>query len=97
MLPVSKSTWCWCSASASTARASAHLGGAQSSGHFLPVRVDGALVPLDAWGRVADGHALKDAGVIGWHLDFADPWRSCWGRQIGSECYDQRKNTFPVL
>lgn len=71
--------------------------GKVTPGDFLPVRVDGALVPLNAWGRVADGHALKDTGVIGWHLDFADPWRSCWGRQINREHYDQRKSTFPVF
>lgn len=93
---VSKPTWC-CSADASVARASAHFGGALSPGHFLPVRVNGALVPLNAWGRVADGCALKDAGVVGWHLNSADPWRSCCGRQINNECYDQRKNTFLVL
>ena len=74
-----------------------HLGGGQSPGHFLPVGVNGALVPLNAWGRVADGRALKDAGVIGWHLDFADPWRSCWGRQINNECYDERTSLFPVF
>lgn len=94
--PAWEPTWC-CSENASTARAGAQLGGAQSPGQLSPVRVDGALVPLDAWGRVPDGHALKDAGVIGWHLDFADPWRSCWGSHINRECCDQRKSTSPML
>lgn len=81
----------------STSRARAHPGGTHPAGHFSPVRVNGAVVPLNAWGRVANGHALKDAGVVGWHLDFADPWRGCRGRQISSECCSQRESTFPLL
>lgn len=70
---------------------------AQCPGLPSPVRVHRALVPLDAWGRVPDGHALQEAGVISWHLDFADPWRSCWGSHKSSECCDQRKSTSPML
>lgn len=88
--------WC-CPVNGSVARAGAQPGGAQAPGQLSPVRVDGALVPLDAWGRVPDGHALKGAGVLGWHLDFASLWRSCWGSHKNSECCDQRKSTSPML
>lgn len=90
----------FCSANPSLVRAGqgrAQRGAAQCPGQLSPVRVKGALVPLDAWGRVPRGRALKDAGVIGWHLDFTDAWRSCWRSHTNSECCDQRKSTSPML